>query len=256
MASTAPTDKVWETADKVVREFKETDIKIKDSGLGEDKRYISTFTDASVGKLQNKISPAVGILRFLRYSPHQKRNLCHMEEKDINNVTCTNSIEFKRDKSIKNDGYSPKDVVCSKKLTQNFYNIPRKIQVDACKTDVHRYCEKFSNILPSYDAEGLTLSKELEGALIMRKLLLDMKTIQWISSQYKLADGLTKKEASRIPILEAIQKGKEGDNMRHLYNVVTMPRCRFQPSDTSVHCGNAAMLRVPTEQTLKRREGK
>merc|ERR1712201_63367 len=32
--------------------------------------------------------------------------------------------------------------------TQNCYNIPRKIQVEVCKTDVHRYCEKFSNIFP------------------------------------------------------------------------------------------------------------
>merc|ERR1711864_28563 len=31
---------------------------------------------------------------------------------------------------------------------QDCYNIPRKIQVEVCKTDVHRYCEKFSNIFP------------------------------------------------------------------------------------------------------------
>merc|ERR1712240_562101 len=75
---------------------------------------------------------------------------CYMEEKIINDVTCTNSVEFncKRDKSTKNDGYEPKGVVCDRKPTQNCYNIPRKIQVEVCKTDVHRYCEKFSNIFP------------------------------------------------------------------------------------------------------------
>jgi len=75
---------------------------------------------------------------------------CYMEEKVINDVTCTNSVEFncKRDKSTKNDGYGPKGVVCDRKPTQNCYNIPRKIQVEVCKTDVHRYCEKFSNIFP------------------------------------------------------------------------------------------------------------
>ena len=41
----------------------------------------------------------------------------------------------------------------------------------------------------------------------------EVKTIQWIQGQYQLADGLTKKEASRIPILEAIQKGRFMDNM-------------------------------------------
>jgi len=75
---------------------------------------------------------------------------CFMEEKVINDVTCTNSVEFncKRDKSTKNDGYGPKGVICERKPTQNCYNIPRKIQVEVCKTDVHRYCEKFSNIFP------------------------------------------------------------------------------------------------------------
>merc|ERR1712142_763103 len=37
---------------------------------------------------------------------------CYMEEKIINDVTCTNSVEFncKRDKSTKNDGYGPKEL--------------------------------------------------------------------------------------------------------------------------------------------------
>merc|ERR1711970_1230365 len=75
---------------------------------------------------------------------------CFMEKKVINDVTCTNSVEFncKRDKSTKNDGYGSKGVVCTQKPTQSCYNIPRKIQVEVCKTDVHRYCEKFSNIFP------------------------------------------------------------------------------------------------------------
>merc|ERR1712002_5583 len=88
---------------------------------------------------------------------------CYMEEKVINDVTCTNSVEFncKRDKSTKNDGYGPKGVVCARKPTQSCYNIPRKIQVEVCKTDVHRYCEKFSNIpLPCRGAKLLFRAKE------------------------------------------------------------------------------------------------
>ena len=36
----------------------------------------------------------------------------------------------------------------------------------------------------------------------------EVKTIQWIPGQLQLADGLTKKEASSIHILQAIQKGR------------------------------------------------
>merc|ERR1712096_554227 len=70
--------------------------------------------------------------------------------KNINDVTCTNTVEFncKREKTTKNDGYEQKDVVCTRTPKQDCYNIPRKIQVEVCKTDVHRYCEKFSNIFP------------------------------------------------------------------------------------------------------------
>merc|ERR1712142_530674 len=79
-----------------------------------------------------------------------KDRVCDTTYKIFNDVTCTNSVEFncKGDKSTKNDGYGPKGVVCERKPTQNCYNITRKIQVEVCKTDVHRYCEKFSNIFP------------------------------------------------------------------------------------------------------------
>jgi len=75
---------------------------------------------------------------------------CYMEEKVINDVTCTNTVEFdcRRQKTTKNDGYGQKEVVCARKPKQDCYNIPRKIQVEVCKTDVHRYCEKFSNVFP------------------------------------------------------------------------------------------------------------
>merc|ERR1719290_448869 len=55
---------------------------------------------------------------------------CYMEEKVINDVTCTNSVEFncKRDKSTKNDGYGPKGVVCDRKPTQSCYISPERFK--------------------------------------------------------------------------------------------------------------------------------
>jgi len=75
---------------------------------------------------------------------------CYMEEKVINDVTCTNSVEFdcKRVKSTKNDGYGAPDVVCERTPKQDCYEIPRKVQVEVCKTDIHPYCEKFPNTHP------------------------------------------------------------------------------------------------------------
>merc|ERR1712215_627325 len=52
---------------------------------------------------------------------------CFMEEKTINDVTCTNTVEFdcQREKSTKNDGYGQKQVVCKRTPKQDCYNIPR-----------------------------------------------------------------------------------------------------------------------------------
>ena len=52
-----------------------------------------------------------------------------MEEKTINDVTCTNMVEFncKREKTTKNDGYGQKEVVCTRTPKQDCYNIPRKV---------------------------------------------------------------------------------------------------------------------------------
>ena len=54
---------------------------------------------------------------------------CYMEEKVINDVTCTDTVEFdcKRVKSTKNDGYGAPDVVCQRTPKQDCYNIPRKV---------------------------------------------------------------------------------------------------------------------------------
>merc|ERR1712236_74543 len=75
---------------------------------------------------------------------------CFMEEKTINDVTCTDTVVFdcQREKSTKNDGYGQKQVVCKRTPKKDCYSIPRKIQVEVCKTDIHRYCEKFSNVFP------------------------------------------------------------------------------------------------------------
>ena len=45
------------------------------------------------------------------------------------------------------DGRLGRNIVV-KQPTQNGYNLLRKAQAEACKTDMHRYCEKFANSFP------------------------------------------------------------------------------------------------------------
>lgn len=74
---------------------------------------------------------------------------CFKEFKNINDVTCTDTVEFDciREKSPRNDDQVQTQVVCKRTPTQNCYNISKKVQVEVCKTDVRRYCEKFSNVI-------------------------------------------------------------------------------------------------------------
>jgi len=77
---------------------------------------------------------------------------CYMEEKTINDVTCTKTVEFDCKKEIPaedDDSYpTPVEVVCDRKPKEDCYEIPRKIQVEVCKTDVSRFCDKFTNVFP------------------------------------------------------------------------------------------------------------
>merc|ERR1712096_497956 len=62
-----------------------------------------------------------------RLAGHKTRRLANRNcSKTINDVTCTNTVEFncKREKTTKNDGYGQKEVVCTRTPKQDCYNIP------------------------------------------------------------------------------------------------------------------------------------
>ena len=73
---------------------------------------------------------------------------CYMEEKVINDVTCTNTVEFscQRVKTTKNDGYGQKRTDCIQTPKQDCYNIPRKVN---CV-----FYFSFVNIDPALDPSG------------------------------------------------------------------------------------------------------
>merc|ERR1711955_38217 len=74
---------------------------------------------------------------------------CYMEEKVINDVTCTNSVEFncKRDKSTKRWLWT-QGCCLQQETYSELLQHSKKDPSRGFKTDVHRYCEKFSNIFP------------------------------------------------------------------------------------------------------------
>merc|ERR1712129_367912 len=73
---------------------------------------------------------------------------CYMEEKVINDVTCTNTVEFtcSRVKSTKNDGYGQKGVDCKKEDKQDCYNSPKKAKkysyTKDCKEQPREICDQ------------------------------------------------------------------------------------------------------------------
>eukprot|EP00092_Neocalanus_flemingeri_P023055 GFUD01024990.1.p1 GENE.GFUD01024990.1~~GFUD01024990.1.p1 ORF type:complete len:406 (-),score=110.48 GFUD01024990.1:25-1242(-) len=85
---------------------------------------------------------------------------CFMEEMVLNDVTCTESVDF-HCKKFKADDDSDKvlaygdwaealgSVVCERRPTQECYNVPRMINSERCVNDTHRYCEKFTNLVPA-----------------------------------------------------------------------------------------------------------
>ena len=203
MAASSPTVKDWKTSNKMIRELKENDVKIKYKKLRRDKWYISVFTDASVGKLPDGVSSAAGIIIFLSngYRPKQKRDCC---------VLSWRSSKVKR---VVSSSYDAEVLALSEGLEEAL--VLRKLLLDMTRMDpnmleIEAFCDNEDTI------KALNMSKPyykgkrigIEVAKIKEMWTKgEVKTIQWVPGQYQLADGLTKKEASRTPILEAIQNG-------------------------------------------------
>merc|ERR1712096_533581 len=91
-----------------------------------------------------KLYPSQNVSNLHRRSPCLLSVQCELPKTSLSSCTSTtpstNTVEFncKREKTTKNDGYGQKEVVCTRTPKQDCYNIPRKIQVEVCKTDVHR----------------------------------------------------------------------------------------------------------------------
>jgi len=83
---------------------------------------------------------------------------CFMESKIINDVICTDSVDFTCKNMmpsvydsvfIPNKETSPAtQVVCERRPTKQCYAVPRMVNVETCETDIHKYCEKFTNTVP------------------------------------------------------------------------------------------------------------
>eukprot|EP00092_Neocalanus_flemingeri_P018711 GFUD01020266.1.p1 GENE.GFUD01020266.1~~GFUD01020266.1.p1 ORF type:complete len:317 (-),score=74.64 GFUD01020266.1:118-1068(-) len=72
---------------------------------------------------------------------------CYQEEQTINDITCTDTLEFEcHIKQEFDDDY--KETVCTRFPKKDCYKVPRKVLVDVCEQDIYEYCEKFTNINP------------------------------------------------------------------------------------------------------------
>ena len=195
MAASAPTVKDWKTANKVVRELKDIEVKIKYSRLSEDNWYISVFMDASVGKLPDGISSAMGILIFLSngYKPHQRRDCCILSWK---------SSKVRR---VVSSSYDAEVLALSERLEEAL--VMRKLlldmtQIEPESLEIKAICDNEDTIKALSMSKSFYKGKRIGIEVPKIKEMWgkgEVKDIHWIPGQYQLADGLTKREASRSP---------------------------------------------------------
>ena len=153
--------KDWKTSNKMIRELKENDVKIKYKKRdccvlswrsSKVKRVVSSSYDAEVLALSEGLEEALVLRKLLLDMTRMDPNMLEIE------AFCDNE-----------------DTIKALNMSKSYYK-GKRIGIEVAKI------------------------KEMwtKG---------EVKTIQWVPGQYQLADGLTKKEASRTPILEAIQNG-------------------------------------------------
>jgi len=139
---------------------------------------------------------------------------CYMEEKTIKDVTCTKTVEFECKSETPategDDPYpSPLEVVCERIPKKDCHEIERKIQVEVCKTNVTRFCDKFTNVFPF-------TTKEQKCHFEPKKICqLDMKTRPKKAKKYsyekkckeeprQICDKVEKK--AMVPVCEKQQR--------------------------------------------------
>jgi len=72
---------------------------------------------------------------------------CYQEEQTINDITCTDTVEFQCGAKQLSE-YGAKQVVCVRFPKKDCYQVPRKVLVEVCQQDFYDYCEKFTNTVP------------------------------------------------------------------------------------------------------------
>jgi len=73
---------------------------------------------------------------------------CYLSEQVINDVICTDTIDFQCSKALLPDMDKTNEVVCARIPRKDCYKIPRKVLVEVCKQDNYDYCEKLTNNEP------------------------------------------------------------------------------------------------------------
>jgi len=77
---------------------------------------------------------------------------CYMEEVVLDDVTCTDTIDFDCRKISPDEAeFLPLvtgRVFCARRPRKDCYDVPRMVNVERCEVDTHKYCEKLTNIIP------------------------------------------------------------------------------------------------------------
>jgi len=74
-------------------------------------------------------------------SPH-----CYLQDTTVKDAICTHSVEFNCKNEAPQNEYSDKQMVCDQQPTSRCYDVPRTMQEEKCTEEVHKYCQKFTNV--------------------------------------------------------------------------------------------------------------
>jgi len=73
---------------------------------------------------------------------------CSLEEQVINDVICTDTVDFRCSREMLPDIYKNRELLCGRFPRKDCYSIPRKVLIEVCAQDHYDYCEKFTNLEP------------------------------------------------------------------------------------------------------------
>ena len=204
MSVSNPTVGTLNMANSLVNRIKGCEVKICYKKLRGQKWLISVFSDAAVGGLPDNASSAMGVVIFISngYVPKHRNDCC---------VISWKSAKIRR---VVSASYDAEVLALSEGLEEAIVLRDLLLEMTGMPTDmleIEGFVDNHDTVEAIRACKNFHKGKRIGLEVAKIKEMLDrqeVKNVTWLPKELQIADCLTKRSSSKIPLLQALEQGK------------------------------------------------